>query len=85
MERKEVGAAFVDNPRSVMILLLNGRERERERESDVGGWGKRGRAKSEEGGMYIKLSRLYEAGMEMNTPRHTRVVSPIPTSLYAIP
>lgn len=24
---------------------------------------------------YIKLSRLYEAGMEMNTPRHASVVS----------
>lgn len=51
MERKEVGAAFADNPRSVMILLLNGREREREREPGMWVDGENGgRAKSEEGG-----------------------------------
>lgn len=52
-------------------------EKEKERENRGCGWmgktveGQRARKVEQ----YIKLSRLYEAGMEMNTPRHARVVS----------
>lgn len=83
-EKKGVGAAaFADNPRSVIILPLAERERERMREWKGNRWcgwmegpaegPKRESERKVE--RYIKLSRLYEAGMEMNTPRHARVVS----------
>lgn len=62
--------AFADNPRSIMILLQTEQTRgmwlerveEKEREGERGRWS-------------IKLSRFYEAGMEMNTPHRTRRVS----------
>lgn len=79
-----------------MILLQTVRERARVEEKEegtrrswrrtVGQQAEGEREKESEGEKverYIKLSQLYEAGMEMNTPRHTRSLPCLP--LYAIP
>jgi len=49
------------------------RKRERGRWTEKTAEGQRARERKVE--RYIKLSRLYEVGMEMNTPRHAPVVS----------